>query len=66
MNIVLHTTHCPKCKVLEMKLRQKGINYEENNDVQIMMQKGFKSAPVLEVDDMSYNFKEAVDWIKEQ
>ena len=66
MNIVLHTTHCPKCKVLEMKLSQKGINYEENTDVQLMTQKGFKSAPVLEVDGVSYNFKEAVDWIKEQ
>ena len=66
MSIVLHSTHCPKCKVLELKLKQKNINFEENNDVELMVQKGFKSAPVLEVDGVAYNFKEAVDWIGEQ
>lgn len=66
MSVVLHSTHCPKCKVLELKLKQKNINFEENNDVEIMVQKGFKSAPVLEVDGVVYNFKEAVDWIGEQ
>lgn len=66
MNIILHSTHCPKCKVLELKLKQKNINFEENNDVKLMMEKGFKSAPVLEVDGIVYNFKEAVEWIGEQ
>lgn len=66
MSIVLHSTHCPKCKVLESKLKQKNINFEENNDVDLMVQRGFKSAPVLEVDGVAYNFKEAVEWIGEQ
>ena len=66
MNIVLYSTHCPKCKVLEMKLKQKNIGFEEINDVDIMVEKGFKSAPVLEVNDVAYGFKEAVEWIKEQ
>lgn len=66
MNIILYTTHCPNCKMLELKLRQKNINFEENNDVEAMIQKGFKTAPVLEVDGVVYNFKEAVEWIKEQ
>lgn len=66
MNVVFYSTHCPKCKVLELKLKQKNINFEENNDVELMTQKGFKAAPVLEVDGVVYNFKEAVEWIKEQ
>lgn len=66
MSIVLHSTHCPKCKVLESKLRQKNISFEENNDVDLMVERGFKSAPVLEVDGVAYNFKEAVEWIGEQ
>lgn len=65
MNIVLFSTKCPKCKVLEAKLKQSNIEFEEINDVNLMVQKGFKSAPVLEVDGVAYNFKEAVDWIKE-
>ena len=64
MSIVLYSTKCPKCKVLEAKLNQSNIEFEEVNDVEIMVQKGFKSAPILEVDGVAYGFKEAVDWIK--
>ena len=64
--IILWSTHCPRCKVLETKLKQKGINYEENNNVEEMTAKGFKEAPKLEVDDVVMDFKQAVDWIKEQ
>lgn len=66
MNIVLFSTHCPKCRVLETKLKQSNIEFEEINDVDLMVQKGFKSAPILEVDGVAYGFKEAIEWIKEQ
>lgn len=66
MNIVLYSTKCPKCKVLETKLKQGNIEFKEINNVEVMVQKGFKSAPLLEVDGVVYNFKEAVEWIKEQ
>lgn len=65
-NIVLWSTHCPRCKVLESKLKQKNIDYEECNDVQLMLSKGLETAPALEVDGTMMNFKEAVEWIKEQ
>lgn len=65
MNVVLFSTKCPKCKVLETKLKQSNIDFEEINDVDLMVQKGFKSAPILEVDGIAYGFKEAVEWIKE-
>ena len=66
MSIMLHSTHCPKCKVLELKLKQKNIVFDENNNVDLMVEKGFKTAPVLEVDGITYDFKEAVKWIGEQ
>lgn len=64
--VILYSTHCPRCKVLTMKLQQKNIAYEEVNDVEQMMAKGFKEAPKLEVNGVTMDFKEAVDWIKEQ
>jgi glutaredoxin len=63
LNVILYSTHCPKCHVLESKLNQKNIKYEEINDVKVMREKGFFTAPKLEVDGMVYDFKEAVDWI---
>jgi glutaredoxin-related protein len=64
--VILWSTHCPRCKVLELKLKQKNINYEENTSVEEMTARGFKEAPKLEVDDVVMDFKQAVDWIKEQ
>lgn len=66
MNVVLYSTHCPKCNILETKLKQKSISYKEVNDVDLMLSKGFTSVPKLEVDGVVYDYKDAVDWIKEQ
>ena len=63
MSVVLYSTHCPRCNVLEKKLQQKKVDYDEVNDTSIMEQKGYLSVPVLEVDGKSMDFKEAVDWI---
>lgn len=64
--VVLYEHGCPRCKVLKMKLDQKGIVYENISDVELMKAKGFSEAPKLEVDGVVMNFKEAVDWVKEQ
>ena len=61
--VTLYTTHCPKCKVIEKKLAMKGIEYVEVSDKQKLIDLGFKSTPVLEVDGRIYNFKEANDYI---
>ena len=66
MKIVLFSNNCPKCKILKEKLKQSNISFEENSNVELMIQKGFATVPVLEVDGVAYNFKEAVEWIKEQ
>ena len=63
MSVVLFSTHCPRCNVLEKKLQQKNISYEEVNDVEIMKEKGYLTVPILEVDGMIMDFKTAVDWI---
>jgi hypothetical protein len=52
--------------VLETKLKEKNISYKEVNDIGIMQAKGFEFMPMLEVDNIVYNFKEAVEWIGAQ
>lgn len=67
MHLVLYTTHCPRCKVLEKKLQQKGLLYTENDNIDEMIEMGFKTAPLLSVDGAKpMDFGEAVKWIKEQ
>ena len=67
MKIVLYSTKCPRCKVLEQKLKKKGLEYIEENDVQEMIAMGFKSAPLLSVDGAKpMEFAQAVQWINAQ
>ena len=47
MNVILYTTHCPKCLVLEKKLTSKNIEFEEITDNELMLKKGFTIVPVL-------------------
>jgi len=61
--LTLYTTGCPKCKVLEKKLQDKNIKYDEVTDTDIMIGKGFNEAPILEKGDETLNFSEAIKWI---
>ncbi len=61
--VIFYSTHCPKCTILEKKLKDKGIEYEEINDKQTMIDKGFMQVPMLEVDGVTMNYIEAVKWI---
>lgn len=64
--VILYSTKCSKCNVLEKKLKQKNISYTEVNDVGVMKEKGYLSAPVLEIDGVDMDFKTANDWINSQ
>ena len=64
--MILFSTHCPKCHVLESKLKQKNIDYEEVNDIEVMEQRGFTAVPMLEINGVVYDFKQAVEWIGAQ
>lgn len=61
--IVLYTIDCPKCKILERKLKEADIEYEVVKDVDMMMSLGISSAPVLKVDEDLMVFNDAVKWI---
>ena len=38
---------CPKCKVLKQKLDAAGVKYNECQDIEVMQDKGIRSAPAL-------------------
>lgn len=63
--VTLYTIDCPKCKVIETMLKKKQIQYECVRDIDLMLQKGFKDCPKLEVDGQLYGFTEAVKLIQE-
>ena len=62
-NVILFTTHCPRCRALEIMLQKAGIEYTENSDVEYMMSLGLSNAPGLNVDGKIMNFAEAMSWV---
>jgi glutaredoxin len=63
-NVTLYTTGCPKCTVLEAKLQQAGISFIKSADVRRVIDEGFRTAPVLEVDGEMMEFGAAVEWVR--
>lgn len=63
--IILYSTNCPKCKILEQKLKSKNIKYSEFTDVDKMIEMGFSVMPMLEVDGVIMDFGTANKWINE-
>lgn len=57
---------CPKCRVLKLKLNQKGLEFQEFNDMQAMIGMGIKSVPQMKVDDKMYSFEEAIKYVNER
>lgn len=65
MKIILYTNDCPQCRILKSKLDEKHVQYEVCMDSSLMIDKGFRSVPMLEVDDKIMGFNEAIRWTKE-
>ena len=63
--IVLYTTGCPQCKVLKQMLEKAEINYGTCEDIDVMMELGISSVPMLKVDGEMMNFQKAMQWTKE-
>lgn len=67
MEVILYTSHCPKCKVLELKLQKKKIEYKEvdikPDNIEELLSQGIRSAPCLKVDGELMEFSKALQYI---
>ena len=62
--MVLYTTGCPKCRILEKKLSDKGIGFEKCDDREVMSSLGMVSWPMLRLDDgRMLGYFEAVKYV---
>ena len=66
MNVILYSTGCPKCNILKKKLADAQIDYSVIEDVDVMVSKGLKDVPWLEVDGNLMNFADSSKWINER
>lgn len=60
---ILYSTGCPRCTVLKRKLDEKGVVYQEIEDVDEMMKLDIMEVPVLYIGGVLMNFTEAIEWV---
>lgn len=60
---ILYSTGCPKCNVLKAKLKQKNVDYIENNNIDEMQKMGITTVPMLMINSDLLDFVEAVEYI---
>lgn len=67
--VMFYSTGCPKCKVVELKLKQANIEYQVVSDVDAVVkfgkEHGIGSAPILAVDDIVMDFSQAISYLRE-
>lgn len=66
MEVKLYGNGCPKCKVLKSKLEKENIVFEEKDSIEKLLENGFSSYPVLEVDNNFMDFGQAYKWINDR
>ena len=62
--IVLYSNHCPNCSILKAELQKAGIEYEECNDIDTMINMGLNEMPMLGVNGKLLTLQESISWIK--
>jgi len=62
--IILYSTGCPKCNILERRLTNDNIEFEISNDIDKLIDMGFQNAPVLQINDQFIVFEDAMKRLK--
>lgn len=64
METVLFSNNCPKCNILKNKLNDNNIEFETSNDFNEIIEKGFKTLPILKYNGKYMDFMESIIFIK--
>ena len=66
-DIVLYSTHCPKCKTVELLLAKKNLEFAMVDDTEAVVEvgkaHGIMGAPILQVGDEFFDFSKAVQYL---
>ena len=69
MGIVLYTTNCPQCHVLEAALKNKNLEYTVVTDMEQIMRvanaSGISTVPFMKLDDVIMAYGPALRWVNE-
>ena len=62
--IILYSTGCPKCNILERRLTNDKIEFSITDNVDKLIDMGFQNAPVLQIGDNFIDYTNAMKLLK--
>lgn len=66
-NIIVYSTHCPRCKILEQCLTSIGAEYVVEDDKDVIIGLGIETVPCMVINNGEpMDFKQAMNWVKER
>ncbi len=63
-SIVLYSTGCTACNNLKLMLKNAGVEYTENNNIEEMLALGISQVPVLSIDGELMLYENAKQWVQ--
>lgn len=63
MEVILYSTGCPRCELLERKLKSNNITFTLNSNIEDMLALGIDAVPVLSIDGKLMDYKNSIKWL---
>jgi len=61
--MIVYTTGCPKCRILEKKMMLKKLHYTVSSDIDVLVKENILTVPVLYVNGRYLKFEDAIQYI---
>ena len=65
MVLFVNDGNCGNCEAVKDRLKRNGLEFTTSTDVDFLIEKGYQSAPVLQVNGALYDLKATMSLLKE-
>ena len=62
-DMILYSNGCPRCKILEQKLKDNKITFKKIDDINEMTSLGLDSVPWIKINGKMMNFADSLNWL---
>lgn len=56
---------CGRCEALKKRLEKDGFDFSISKDIELLIEKGYQNAPVLQINDIFYDLKTSMELLKD-
>lgn len=65
MVLFVNETYCGNCEAVKRRLKKDGFDFTTSTDTDFLIEKGYQSAPVLQINGILYDLKAIMSLLKD-